>query len=187
VSCGDGDSVTPPGESREQELERLREELRLCRLELAQARAAQEDALERQSAVRRSKLKAEKQAEVLAQALSDVLIRQARSRARAAWWRVADAPRISRREWQQVQLLRESKFFRPAWSLRENLDVAQSGVEPALHFLRDGYREGRDPGPKFSLRRYMDKHPLLEGSRVNPLIHALENGTTRLGTKSAGS
>ena len=158
------------------EVARLREDLRLCRLELAQARAEQEEVLERQAKVRRSKVRAEKESDILAKALADVLFRQTRARARARWWQVSEGPRVSRLEWEQVQVLRQSKYFRPAWYLRQNLDIARGGVEPALHFLRDGHREGRDPGPKFDVERYLDKHPELRRSRENSLIHALETG-----------
>ena len=87
-SVGFGDSTS--------ELEHLREELRLCRLELAQARADQEEVLERQSSVRRSKIKAQKESDVLAKALADVLLRETRERARGRVVRRRPAPREGR-------------------------------------------------------------------------------------------
>jgi hypothetical protein len=166
-----------PGDGSAEEIQRLREELRLCRLELARAREEQEAVTERQAQVRRSKAKAEKEAEILAKALSDALFRQTREHARAKWWQVGTG-RVSRHEWEQVQILRQSRFFRPAWYLRENLDVARAGIEPAMHFLRKGHKEGRDPAPSFNVKRYVDKHPEVRRSGTNPLIHALEMGNT---------
>ena len=177
-SVGFGDSTS--------ELEHLREELRLCRLELAQARADQEEVLEKQASVRRSKVKAQKESDVFAKALVDALLRETRERVRRRWWRPGRGG-VSQREWAQVQILWQSKYFRPAWYLRENLDIARGGVDPALHFLRDGYKEGRDPGPKFSVKRYLDAHPEVR-DQGNPLIHAIETGTTPAGTvDGAGS
>lgn len=153
----------------------LREELRLCRLELAQAREEYEEIAERQARLRRSRAKARKEAEVLAKSLADVLNRETRERARGAWYRAGQG-RVSRQEWENVQILRQSKYFRPAWYLRENLDIARGGVDPALHFLRDGHKEGRDPGPKFDVSDYLEKHPEVKASGKNPLLHFLTTG-----------
>ncbi len=46
-----------------------------------------------------------------------------------------------------VDELRRSKVFDAEWYLIANPDVAASGVDPALHFLAAGMREGRAPGP----------------------------------------
>lgn len=162
----------------------LREELRLCRLELAQVREEYEDVVERQARLRRSRAKAQKEAEVLAKALADVLNRETRERARGAWYRAGQG-RVSRQEWENVQILRQSKYFRPAWYLRENLDIARGGVDPALHFLRDGHKEGRDPGPKFDVSGYLEAHPELKGSGKNPLLHFLATGDAAASDASA--
>lgn len=160
-----------------------REELRLCRVELAQAREELEELAEDQAKVRRSRARAQKEADVLAKALADVLNRETRERARGAWWRVGQG-RVSQQEWENVQILRQSKYFRPAWYLRKNLDIARGGVDPALHFLRDGHREGRDPGPKFDVEQYLEEHPEVRRSGDNPLLHFLHGGS---GDDAAGS
>lgn len=46
-----------------------------------------------------------------------------------------------------VDELRRSKDFDAKWYLRANPDVAASGVDPALHYLAAGIKEGRAPGP----------------------------------------
>jgi hypothetical protein len=157
------------------ELELLREELRLCRLELARALAENEDVQEKQAKLRRARARAQREASILAKALVDVLYRETRRRARAAWWQRGQGD-VTPEEWHQVQVLRQSGVFRPAWYLRRNLTVAKLAVDPALHFLRDGHREGRDPGPDFDLPAYLDEHPELRESGKNALLHALEVG-----------
>ena len=57
-----------------------------------------------------------------------------------------------------------------AWYLRTNPDVAAAGVDPVEHYLRYGWREGRDPRPDFSTSLYLDAHKDIEG---NPLVHYL--------------
>jgi hypothetical protein len=153
----------------------LREELRLCRLELARLREADEVVQEKHAKLRRARGRAQRESAILAKALVDVLYRETRSRAKVAWWQRRRGD-VTPEEWRQVQVLRQSGLFRPAWYLRRNLTVAKLAVDPALHFLRHGHREGRDPGPDFDLLAYLDEHPELRESGENALLHALEAG-----------
>ena len=170
-----GSELDPRGivsESRG-EVEMLREELRLCRLELARVREENETVQEKQAKLRRARARAQRESTILAKALVDVLYRETRRRARAAWWQRGHGD-VTHEEWRQIQVLRQSGLFRPAWYLRRNLNVAKQ--DPALHFLREGNREGRDPGPDFDLLAYLDEHPELRESGDNALLHALEIG-----------
>ncbi|WP_133243767.1 glycosyltransferase [Sphingomonas pokkalii] len=49
---------------------------------------------------------------------------------------------------ENVRALRESGSFDAEWYLREYPDVAQSGVDPARHYLWLGERLGRSPSPR---------------------------------------
>lgn len=73
----------------------------------------------------------------------------------------------------RVQALRESALFDGAWYLREYPEVAGTGLSPALHYLRHGAAEGKDPGPDFSTASYLARHPGLVPARDNPLLHHL--------------
>jgi hypothetical protein len=162
-----------------EDMQELRDELALVRAELAKARRAQEEAEEKLGKQRRARLKAERQAELLAKSLSDVLVRQFRTQVRRSRLRnLMDSEVPTQTEWTQILLLRQSPYFWPGWYLRQNPDVAEAGKEPALHFLRNGWKEGRDPSPNFSVRRHLDKHPDVRRTRQNPLMHAIETGTT---------
>lgn len=80
------------------------------------------------------------------------------------------------REPRQLKLIRDSGLFDEAWYLVQNPDVAQAGVEPALHYLRHGGFEGRDPSPNFSSAFYLAAYPDVKTARINPLVHYLLNG-----------
>jgi hypothetical protein len=168
-------SVEDAAWDADQETAHLREELRLCRLELAQVREQNEKIVERQARVRRSRAEAQKESAGLAKALVDVLYRETRRRARAGRWQRGRGD-VSRVEWQQIQILRQSGVFRPVWYLRRNPSVVKLAMDPALHFLRLGHEEGRDPGPDFDVRRYWEEHPEVRDSGENALLHALEVG-----------
>lgn len=72
--------------------------------------------------------------------------------------------------------VRASAEFDPAWYLETNPDLLQLGLglHPALHYLRFGAMEGRDPGPRFSSSAYARAHAL--GDSDVPLLHAIEHG-----------
>lgn len=85
----------------------------------------------------------------------------------------------------EVRMIRESGFFDPVWYLARYPDVASANIDPATHFFRNGARERRDPGPKFSTRRYLAEHPEVEETRMNPLLHYLLAEKTRRSVSSA--
>jgi hypothetical protein len=69
----------------------------------------------------------------------------------------------------RLEAIRKSVFFNPAYYLETNPDVRASGLDPALHYLVHGGREGRDPGPFFSSRAYLARYP--DVADVNALLH----------------
>jgi hypothetical protein len=73
-----------------------------------------------------------------------------------------------------LKLIRASGLFDEAWYLAENPDVAQSGIDPARHYLLHGWLEGRNPSPLFDGQEYLSRHPELFAARVNPLVHHLQ-------------
>jgi len=168
-----GNAVADPHEQAA-ELARLQEELRLCRQELAQVRLENERVLEKQAQVRRGRRRANKEAGALAKALADVLYRELRERSeKGRRGRRRRGGGISAEEWQQVMLLHSSPDFRADWYLRQNLSVVRLAIEPALHFLRYGVVEGRNPGPDFDVRDYLEEHPDVRSTGENPVIHAM--------------
>lgn len=75
-----------------------------------------------------------------------------------------------------VSLLETSSLFDPEWYLARYPDVAESGVEPARHYLEFGWREGRNPSAEFSTKGYLKAHKDVAAQGVNPLLHYLEYG-----------
>jgi len=60
--------------------------------------------------------------------------------------------------------------------LAQNPDVARAGVDPIVHYLRHGWREGRDPHPRFSTLYYLGAYPDVRDAGVNPFYHFLAAG-----------
>lgn len=66
--------------------------------------------------------------------------------------------------------------FDPDFYLAQYPDVARAGIDPIVHYLRHGWREGRDPHPRFSTSYYLGAYPDVRDAGVNPFYHYLAAG-----------
>lgn len=82
--------------------------------------------------------------------------------------RLIDSEQIAR------DLVNASDLFDAKWYLANYPDVERAGFDPALHYVRHGASEGREPGPWFDSEKYVR----LMGSELNgssPLEHFLRH------------
>lgn len=63
-----------------------------------------------------------------------------------------------------------------AWYATTYRDVAEAGIPPLIHYLMQGWQEGRDPGPGFSTDHYLTTYPDVAASGKNPLVHYVTQG-----------
>ena len=63
------------------------------------------------------------------------------------------------------------EYFNPEYYLSRNPDVVASGSNPLDHYLRYGWKEGRNPSPHFDAADYLQKNPDLQDSEEHPLVH----------------
>jgi hypothetical protein len=153
---------------------RLEESLRRCRLELAAARERDEVLSENQAAADRAR----DQLAELARNLDARLTRSERRSAGLRGWvkrrliKTAATPQ----EVADALELRRSRLFDGVWYLSTYPEVARSGLSPALHYLRHGAAEGKDPGPEFSTNSYSARHPQIVRTGANPLLNHLRTG-----------
>jgi len=75
-----------------------------------------------------------------------------------------------------LAIIRSSDLFNELWYLAANPDVAQSGMDPVIHYLLHGAYEGRDPSPKFHSKKYLDSYRDVREEGVNPLVHYMKYG-----------
>ncbi|MDP4025837.1 hypothetical protein Q8W71_24710 [Methylobacterium sp. NEAU 140] len=69
-------------------------------------------------------------------------------------------------------------LFDSPWYLEQVPDVAESGMNPALHYLTDGARAGLSPHPMFDPTHYLRQVPDAPDARVDPLRHYLKDRGT---------
>src|SRR5438067_1644649 len=58
-------------------------------------------------------------------------------------------------------------------------DVAERNVDPLVHYLEEGAREGRDPHPDFDTAFYLEQCRARGEEPANPLLHYLLIGAAR--------
>jgi glycosyltransferase involved in cell wall biosynthesis len=63
-----------------------------------------------------------------------------------------------------------------AWYIEKYPDVAGGELPPLLHYLLQGWSEGRDPGPGFSTSFYLKANPDVAEAGRNPLVHYATQG-----------
>ena len=85
-----------------------------------------------------------------------------------------DAIRQIERE--RAELVRRWWFFDANWYRQRYPDVAEAGIDPLEHYLREGAAEGRNPSPFFDTNWYLAQNPDIDDSGVNPLVHYVAHG-----------
>jgi lipopolysaccharide biosynthesis protein len=74
-------------------------------------------------------------------------------------------------------ILASSPLFDGEWYLANNSDVAAVRMDPVLHYLLYGAREGRQPGPQFDAVAYLRRYEDLAIKNENPLLHYILHGS----------
>ena len=98
--------------------------------------------------------------------------------AKVAWKAVASAKgaaknafRAEMRLARDTRIVRASPLFDAGWYLKNNPDVAASGMDPARHYAQFGVASNRNPSPNFTNEEYFDLHYDVRAAKVNPLVH----------------
>ncbi|MBN9416483.1 hypothetical protein ABS71_12105 [bacterium SCN 62-11] len=93
-----------------------------------------------------------------------------------AWWR-----EWRRGGWpaafllaEEARWLRTSGLFQASWYADQGGE--STGYWALSHYLQIGWREGRDPGPDFSTRLYLDHYPDVRAAGIHPAYHYLRWG-----------
>lgn len=69
-----------------------------------------------------------------------------------------------------------SGLFDRQFYLRNYADVRRADTDPLWHFVRSGWKEGRNPFREFDTNYYISKHQDVQNSNLNPLVHYIKHG-----------
>jgi len=67
--------------------------------------------------------------------------------------------------------IKKNKLLDIGYYLKNNRSVRSSGMDPILHYMYHGFKEGRKPSSKFSSDYYLGEYDDVKKSRLNPLVH----------------
>jgi hypothetical protein len=90
---------------------------------------------------------------------------------------------MARMQPDQTTLRLAAALFDADFYLARYPDIRTSGRDPFTHFMKRGWRQGRDPSATFSTRDYLADNPDVT---TNPLTHFAEHGA-RQGRRAASS
>ena len=73
-------------------------------------------------------------------------------------------------------MLKKSDLFDSEYYLSQNEDVKKAKINPIKHYLKFGWKEGRNPSADFNGNEYLNKRPDVRVSGICPLVHYLKFG-----------
>ena len=73
-------------------------------------------------------------------------------------------------------LIKKSGLFDSEYYLANNEDVKKAKAEPLKHYLKFGWKEGRNPSAEFDGNEYLNKRPDLQAAGLCPLVHYIMFG-----------
>ena len=69
--------------------------------------------------------------------------------------------------------IKKEHLLNIGYYLKNNSDVRISGIDPIIHYIYHGYKEGRKPDPTFDGDYYLEIHYDVKTSNINPLVHTV--------------
>ena len=74
-------------------------------------------------------------------------------------------------EKRQIEIVKASPLFDAKWYLEQNPDVKAKKISAARHYVKWGWKEGRNPSKEFDGNEYLRLNPDVRCAEINPLVH----------------
>ena len=74
-------------------------------------------------------------------------------------------------EKRQIEIVKRSPLFDAKWYLAQNQDVKAQKIGAAEHYVKYGWKEGRNPSPCFNTNDYINLYLDVKNKLINPLYH----------------
>ena len=82
--------------------------------------------------------------------------------------------RLKYNKWKKI--IEKSGFFDSEYYLTNYPDVADNNINPIMHYIRHGVKEGRNPSSEFDTKFYLDNNKDVDIDKINPLVHFILHG-----------
>ncbi len=76
----------------------------------------------------------------------------------------------------EIITIKTSKMFDANFYLSQYSDDISQKIDPLIHFLKDGWKRGKNPSSEFDTNYYLERNPDVKNSGLNPLIHYIRAG-----------
>lgn len=73
-------------------------------------------------------------------------------------------------------IIKKSGLFDERYYLKSYPDVRLGDIDPIIHYIKHGAREGRNPNPFFDTTFYLNRYEDVAKSKINPLLHYILHG-----------
>jgi glycosyltransferase involved in cell wall biosynthesis len=93
-------------------------------------------------------------------------------------WRLYSRLVRRQQEGHLAKLIRASLLFDDTWYLDQNQDVRSNGLDPLVHFVLWGAKEGRAPNALFDPAWYLTQNPDVRAAGTDPFTHFLKFGAS---------
>jgi len=78
--------------------------------------------------------------------------------------------------WKAYSLIKKSGLFNTDYYLDHYPDVKKTGLDPILHFINFGWKEGKNPSDMFNTSYYLKNNEDVAIQNINPLVHYIQFG-----------
>lgn len=73
--------------------------------------------------------------------------------------------------------IKRSGLFDTAYYLMNNPEIRKADIDPLMHFVKYGWREGKNPSKNFDIQQYLKSNPEYLKINMNPLVHFINTGS----------
>ena len=80
------------------------------------------------------------------------------------------------KEFYVIRTIKRGGLFDKKYYLKNNLDVARNCMNPIKHYVRHGWKEGRNPTQYFDTKWYLESYTDVANSSMNPFYHFVKYG-----------
>ena len=89
-----------------------------------------------------------------------------------------DLKRLPKDMKSKYKIIKSSGLFDEQWYLNEYPEVDRSGINPVIHFIKYGAKEGRKPSKEFDLIRYEYENDDIELQGIDLYLHYIQQSKT---------
>ena len=73
----------------------------------------------------------------------------------------------------EYSIIKKSGLFDEKYYLKTYEDIRKIDIDPLKHYIKNGWKEGRNPSEKFNTNLYLEKNSDLRNKNICPLIHKI--------------